>query len=68
MQPQNNLRRFFGSMLTILGTIVILYACVAFLSNGKPVLGLSVTKWESAVPFLVGMVFLLTGVSLVREA
>lgn len=55
-------------MLTILGTIVILYACVAFLSNGKPVLGLSVTKWESAVPFLVGMVFLLTGVSLVREA
>ena len=68
MEPQNNLRRFFGSMLTILGTIVILYACVAFLSDGKTVLGLSVTKWESAVPFIVGLIFLLTGVNLVREA
>ena len=68
MQPQNNLRRFFGSMLTILGTIVVLYACVAFLSDGKPVLGLSVTKWESAAPFIVGLIFLLTGVNLVREA
>ncbi|MBC8151912.1 MAG: hypothetical protein H7Z72_03285 [Bacteroidetes bacterium] len=67
MQPQNNLRRFFGSMLTILGIIVVLYACVAFLSDGKPVLGFSVTKWESAVPFIVGLVFLLTGVNLVRE-
>lgn len=68
MEPQNNFRRFFGAMLTILGTIVILYACVAFLSDGKPVLGFSTTKWESAVPFIVGLVFLLTGVNLVRES
>ena len=67
MQQQNNLRRFFGSMLTILGIIVMLYACVAFLSDGKPVLGLSVTKWESVVPFIVGLIFLLTGVNLVRD-
>lgn len=68
MQPQNNFRRFFGAMLTVLGTIVVLYACVAFLSDGKSVLGLSVTKGESAAPFIVGLIFLMTGVNLVRES
>jgi len=63
-----NFRRFFGAMLTILGTIVVLFACVAFLSDGKPVLGLSVTKWESIAPFLVGLVFFTAGINLVRES
>ncbi|TDB65286.1 hypothetical protein [Arundinibacter roseus] len=60
-------KRFFASLLTILGIIVILFACVAFLSDNKPVLGLSVTKWESLVPFLVGTVFLLSGVNLISR-
>lgn len=58
-------KRFFGSLLTILGIAVLLFACVAFLSD-KPVLGLTVSKWESIVPFLVGTIFLLTGVNLVK--
>ena len=58
-------KRFFGSLLTILGIAVLLFACVAFLSD-KPVLGLTVSKWESIVPFLVGTVFLLTGINLVK--
>ncbi|QRR01034.1 hypothetical protein [Dyadobacter sandarakinus] len=58
-------KRFFGALLTILGIVVLLFACIAFLSD-KPVLGLTVSKWESVVPFLVGTVFLLTGVNLVK--
>ncbi|MEO6284188.1 MAG: hypothetical protein ABIN80_01710 [Dyadobacter sp.] len=58
-------KRFFGALLTILGIAVLLFSCVAFLSE-KPVLGLTVSKWESVVPFLVGTVFLLTGVNLVK--
>ncbi|WAC09310.1 hypothetical protein [Dyadobacter pollutisoli] len=58
-------KRFFGALLTILGIAVLLFSCVAFLSD-KPVLGLTVSKWESVVPFLVGTVFLLTGVNLVK--
>ncbi|HEV7350608.1 hypothetical protein [Telluribacter sp.] len=61
-------KRFFGALLTILGIIVILFACVAFLSDNEPVLGLFVTKWESIVPFLVGTVFLLSGISLVSNS
>jgi hypothetical protein len=59
-------KRFFAALLTILGIVVILFACVAFLSD-KPVLGMTVSKWESLVPFLVGAVFLLSGVSLVSR-
>ncbi|QHV93608.1 MULTISPECIES: hypothetical protein [Spirosoma] len=68
MENRTNFRRFFGASLTILGVVVILFALIAFLSNNKPVLGLSVSKGESAAPFIVGMIFLITGVNLVRES
>ncbi|PRY40012.1 hypothetical protein CLV58_107106 [Spirosoma oryzae] len=65
---ENNTRRFFGTSLTILGVVVVLFALVAFLSDGKPLLGMSINKAESAAPFIVGMIFLITGVNLVRES
>jgi len=64
----NSLKKFFGSLLTILGVVVVLFACVAFLKDGKPILGLSVSHWESLVPFLVGLVFLGFGVSLISKS
>ncbi|WP_128546109.1 hypothetical protein [Larkinella soli] len=64
----NNFRRFFGATLTILGTIVVLFACVAFLSDAKPLLGMSINKWESLAPFLVGLVFFGAGVGLIRNS
>ncbi|MBD2753591.1 hypothetical protein [Spirosoma validum] len=63
-----NFRRFFGASLTIIGVVVVLFALVAFLSDGKTVLGMSISKAESAAPFIVGMIFLVTGVNLVRES
>ena len=63
-----NFRRFFGASLTILGVFVVLFALVAFLSEGKAVLGMHISKAESAAPFIVGMIFLVTGVNLVRES
>lgn len=65
---ENNTRRFFGTSLTILGVVVVLFALVAFLSDGKPILGMSINKAESTAPFIVGMIFLITGVNLVRES
>ncbi|GAB4022864.1 hypothetical protein [Spirosoma koreense] len=63
-----NFRRFFGASLTILGVVVVLFALIAFLSDGKAVLGMHISKGESAAPFIVGMIFLVTGVNLVRES
>ena len=63
-----NFRRFFGASLTIIGVVVVLFALVAFLSDGKSVMGMNISKGESAAPFIVGMIFLITGVNLVRES
>ncbi|WP_018619131.1 hypothetical protein [Spirosoma luteum] len=63
-----NFRRFFGASLTVLGVFVVLFALIAFLSDGKAVLGMSISKFEAAAPFIVGMIFLVTGVNLVRES
>ena len=63
-----NFRRFFGASLTVLGVFVVLFALIAFLSDGKAVLGMSISKFEATAPFIVGMIFLVTGVNLVRES
>ncbi|GAA4457837.1 hypothetical protein GCM10023189_29170 [Nibrella saemangeumensis] len=63
----SSFRRFFGALLTILGTIVVLFACVAFLSDNNPIMGMRITKWESLFPFFVGLVFLLSGINLIRQ-
>jgi len=62
-----DLKKIFGSVLTVLGVIVVLFACVTFLSDGKPVLGFSVTKAESAVPFIVGFLFFVGGLNLIKH-
>lgn len=62
-----DLKKIFGSVLTILGVIVVLYACAAFLSDGREILGFSVGKGEAIVPFMVGIVFLLSGISLIKS-
>lgn len=67
MDNNSNFRRFFGASLTVLGVVVVLFALVAFLSEGKAVLGLHVNKAESAAPFIVGMIFLITGINLIRD-
>ena len=65
--PPNPQKRFFGSFFTVLGTVLLLFAVVAFLNDGRPTLGWEITKWESLVPFLVGLVFLVTGVNIMNK-
>jgi hypothetical protein len=63
-----DIKKIFGSTLTILGIIVVLYACIAFLSDGRRILGFEVDKLEALVPFIVGLVFLLSGISLIKRS
>jgi uncharacterized membrane protein len=63
-----DIKKIFGSTLTILGIIVVLYACIAFLSDGRSILGFEVDKLEAMVPFIVGLVFLLSGISLIKRS
>ena len=65
---KNNFRRSFGAGLTILGSAVILFACVAFLSDGKPTLGLDVSRGEATAPFIVGLIFFGAGINLINNS
>lgn len=60
------MKRTIGSILTGMGVIFILFACIAFMSD-KAVLGFTLNKWETLVPFLVGILFLLVGVNLLGK-
>ncbi len=62
-----DLKKIFGSVLTVLGVLIVLFACVAFLSDNEPVLGFSVTKAESIVPFVVGFLFFTGGIRLIGQ-
>jgi uncharacterized membrane protein len=64
----NDLKRLFGSILIILGIIVVLYSCIAFLSDGRTIMGLSVDRFEALAPFIVGIIFLSSGVGLLKSA
>lgn len=60
------MKRTIGTILTGMGVIFILFACIAFMSD-KAVLGFSLTKWETIVPFIVGALFLFVGVGMLNK-
>ncbi len=65
---KNNFRRSFGAGLAILGAVVILFACVAFISDGRPTLGLDVSRGEAIAPFVVGLIFFGAGINLINNS
>ena len=60
------MKRTLGSILSGMGVLFILFACFAFMSD-KSVLGFTLTKWETIVPFLVGALFLFVGVGMLNK-
>ncbi|QHL86293.1 hypothetical protein GU926_02075 [Nibribacter ruber] len=61
-----NLKRTFGAILTILGIVGVIWGAYAFLAGGGSVGDVSVNKFSAAVPFVVGLIFFFTGISLVK--
>ena len=57
-----NQKRTFGSLLTILGIIGIIYGALGFLH----VAGVSLSKINSLVPFGVGLIFFFASINLVK--
>ena len=60
------MKRAIGSILSGMGVLFILFACFAFMSD-KAVLGFTLTKWETIVPFFVGALFLFVGVGMLNK-
>ena len=58
-----NMKRTFGALLTILGIVGIIWGAYAFLMGGD---GVAVGKFSAAVPFVIGLIFFFSGISLVK--
>lgn len=57
-----NLRKVFGSILTILGIIALIYAAYAFIISEIP-------DWKDLiVASILGLIFFTSGISLIKRA
>ena len=59
-----NMKRTFGALLTILGIVGIIWGAYAFLMGGD---GVAVGRFTAAVPFIIGLIFFFSGISLVKR-
>ncbi|CAN5629414.1 hypothetical protein BH23BAC1_BH23BAC1_42240 [soil metagenome] len=59
-----DLKKIFGAILTIGGIALLLFSAFAFLREGSEFFGTEVTKWGAIVPFIVGAIFLGSGIRL----
>jgi hypothetical protein len=62
-----NLKRTFGAILTILGIVCLLWGSYAFLNGGGSVGDVSVNQISAVVPFILGLIFFFTGISLIKR-
>ena len=62
-----NLKRTFGTILTILGILGILMGAYAFMNGGGNVGGVGMNRMTAIVPFIVGLIFFFSGMGLIRN-
>lgn len=62
-----NLKRTFGTILTILGIIGIIMGAWGFMNGGGNVAGIGMNRMTSIVPFIVGLIFFFSGMGLIRN-
>lgn len=60
--------KIFGIVLTILGIFLLLFAGYAVLNDGGNLLGMGLSTWEAAVPFILGIIFFASGIRLIKTS
>jgi membrane-bound ClpP family serine protease len=62
-----DLKQTFGAILTILGIIGLIYGAYLFLAGGGSLAGMPVDRFSALVPFVVGLIFFFSGISLIKR-
>ncbi|WP_225000196.1 hypothetical protein [Cesiribacter sp. SM1] len=62
-----DLKQVFGTILTILGIIILIIAVIAIISGGTNLMGLAMGVWQGAIVAVLGLIFFLTGISLIKN-
>lgn len=59
-----DLKKIFGSLLTLGGIFLLLFSGYAFLNGGGEMFGTEISTFGAVVPFIVGAIFLGSGIRL----
>lgn len=62
------LQKIFGSILTLLGIAMLIFAGIAFLQGGAAIFDLAISQWEAVVPFVIGIIFFSSGIKLINAS
>lgn len=61
-------KKIFGAILTIAGAAFMLFASFAIMQGGGELFGTPVTTLGAFVPFILGAIFMGSGIKLLRSA
>lgn len=62
-----DIKQIFGTILTIVGAITLIVAVIGIIGGGANFLGIALGMWQGIVVAVLGLVFFLTGISLVKR-
>lgn len=62
-----DLKQVFGTVLTILGIIILIISVIAIISGGTNIMGITLGVWQGAIVAVLGLIFFLTGISLIKR-
>lgn len=63
-----DLKQIFGTLLTILGIIILLVSVIAIISGGTTIIGIAMGVWQGVIVAVLGLIFFLTGISLIKSS
>ena len=67
MNDGSKFKRTFGGILAAIGLLLLLFACVAFMSADETVMGMAVKGARKIAPAVLGVILLVSGISMVNR-
>lgn len=63
-----DLKQVFGTIFTLIGAAILVFAVWVVLGGASNFLGLPVDGWESLVVAILGLIFFSTGIGLIKNS
>lgn len=63
-----DLKQVFGTILTLTGAAILIFAVIIVLGGASSFFGLAVDGWEALVVGILGLIFFSTGINLIKHS
>jgi hypothetical protein len=67
MNDGTKFKRMLGGILAGIGLLLLLFACVAFMSADDTVMGMAIKGARKIAPAVLGLILLISGISMVNR-